>query len=211
MMYRLVFIGLTIVATAFSFWGAPYLAELFLQHIPTLLGLTVLVIAVTRFQPLTLSFFCCLTFLWLHIIGARWLYSYVPYDEVFRGLTGYTLSEIFGWERNHYDRLVHFAFGILGMPPLSELLQKYVALRPAVTAAMAMVFVLAISAAYEILEWQVAMVFAPEFAESYNGQQGDIWDAQKDMALAWLGAALMIPFIYRWLTVKPWLVKTFAK
>jgi putative membrane protein len=129
--------------------------------------------------------------------------SYVPYDEVFRGLTGNTISGIFGWERNHYDRFVHFAFGILALPPLSEILQRYCAFRPSVAAMMGMVFVLAIGAVYEILEWQVAMVFAPEFAESYNGQQGDIWDAQKDMALAWVGAALMIPIIFCWSPTNP--------
>jgi putative membrane protein len=48
--------------------------------------------------------------------------------------------------------------------------------------------VLAIGSIYEVLEWQVAVTLATSHAEAYNGQQGDIWDPQKDMALQWLGA-----------------------
>ena len=50
--------------------------------------------------------------------------------------------------------------------------------------------ILAASALYEVFEWLVAIVMAPDWAESYNGQQGDPWDAQRDMALAALGAML---------------------
>lgn len=55
---------------------------------------------------------------------------------------------------------------------------------------MALEFILATSAVYEIAEWLVAVTLAPDWADHYNGQQGDVWDAQKDMALAALGAAV---------------------
>lgn len=133
---------------------------------------------------------CLLGFLWLHLIGARWIYSYVPYDQWTEWLTGQTLSAWMGWERNHYDRLVHFASGVLFVPPVEELLQRSGLQGRWLAAFLSISVVLAIGAAYEVAEWQVAVIFAPEYAEAYNGQQGDLWDPQKDLALAGLGAVL---------------------
>ncbi|TWT91876.1 DUF2238 domain-containing protein [Neorhodopirellula pilleata] len=188
----------TVVAIPASFIAAPYPNELVLQHVPTVLGITLLIGSVIWFQPTRLAVGCCLAFLWLHLIGARWIYSFVPYDDVVRILTGRTLTEMFDWKRNHYDRLVHFASGVLGLPPLSNLIQSFCQVRPLAAAVLAMCCVLAVGAAYEVLEWQIAIAFSPAMAESYNGQQGDPWDAQKDLALAWLGAAVTIPLIARW-------------
>lgn len=193
-----VLIALTGLAVPLSFIAAPYPNELILQHVPTVLGIALLGIAMTWFRPSSLAINCCLLFLWLHLIGARWIYSFVPYDGVAQWLTGHTLTETFGWQRNHYDRLVHFASGVLGLPPLSHLLQSTCQLRSFAAAFLAMTCVLAIGAAYEVLEWQIAVAFSPTMAESYNGQQGDPWDAQKDLALAGLGAVLTIPLIMRW-------------
>ncbi|MCM2371943.1 DUF2238 domain-containing protein [Aporhodopirellula aestuarii] len=198
---RLALIVLTAMAIPLSFVDAPYPNELLLQHAPTTLGVALLTFAVVRFRPSNLSIMCCLGFLWLHIVGARWIYSYVPYDDFIQMLTGRSLSESFGWERNHYDRFVHFASGVLGLPPISNYLQSFCRVSPAAAALLAMACVLAIGAAYEVLEWQIAMTFSPEMAESYNGQQGDVWDAQKDLALAWLGAIVTVPMIYRWVPV----------
>ncbi|EMI57871.1 hypothetical protein RSSM_00685 [Rhodopirellula sallentina SM41] len=195
---RLLAIIATGIAIPLSFIGADYPNELVLQHVPTVAGVAMLVIAVVRFHPSSLSLGCCIAFLWLHLIGARWIYSYVPYDEAMQFLTGHTLSDLFDWRRNHYDRLVHFASGCLGVPPLSEFLQVFCRATPLAGACLAVVCVLAIGAAYEVIEWQIAMTFSPAMAESYNGQQGDIWDAQKDLALAWIGAMIALPFFYRW-------------
>lgn len=198
MIRRLAWIGLTALAVPFSFVSAPYPRELLLQHVPTVIGILLLLAAVLKYRPSSTTFYCSLVFLWLHIVGARWIYSYVPYDEFSCAITGRTLSEIFGWQRNHYDRLVHFASGVLGLPILSDFLRSFYRLRPLPAAVFAMFGVLAIGAMYEILEWQIAMAFSPEMAESYNGQQGDMWDAQKDLALAWLGAIVCIPLIFFW-------------
>lgn len=59
--------------------------------------------------------YCLVVFLWLHILGARYIYSFVPYDDWSRSVLGSGISEWFGWERNHYDRLVHLCFGGLWM------------------------------------------------------------------------------------------------
>jgi len=195
---RLGVLAATAAAIPISLIAAPFPEELLLQHVPTVIGIILFGIVVITAQPSSLSFTCIVIFLWLHIIGARWIYSYVPYDDVFQYFTGTTLSERFGWQRNHYDRLVHFASGLLGVPPASELLQRLGGMRPLGAAVTAIAVVLAIGAVYEIAEWQIAMTLSPAQAEAYNGQQGDVWDPQKDMALAGLGALISAGFVFRW-------------
>ncbi len=180
-----------------SFIAAPYQQELLLQHLPTTFALVGLAIVIRRLRISMLSFYCLIAFLILHIIGARWIYSFVPYDAVVTYFTGTSLSETFGWQRNHYDRLVHFASGILGVPPASEMLQRLGNMRPLGAAIMGVASVLAIGAIYEVLEWQLAVTLSPAHAEAYNGQQGDIWDPQKDLALAWIGAMISMVFVFR--------------
>lgn len=191
-------VALTALAIPLSFLRAPYPSELVLQHAPTLVGIAALVVVMQRFGMSRLSFGCVLAFLWLHIIGARWIYSYVPYDELAEWLTGSTLSEWFGWRRNHYDRLVHFASGVLGAPIASEALQRVAGMKPRGAAVMSVAMVLAVGALYEIFEWQIAVLLAPSYAEAYNGQQGDVWDPQKDLALAGVGAAVSALLLQRW-------------
>lgn len=168
----------------------PYPPELALQHIPTALFL-VGVVLLERHSPVSnRSFGCLLAFMLLHVLGARYIYSYVPYDDWLESLVSARLTEIFSWQRNHYDRLVHFAYGMLAVAPASEWSSRCLRLSPGMSLFTAVQFVLASSAVYELAEWGLALVMAPDWAEAYNGQQGDIWDAQKDMALALVGAVL---------------------
>lgn len=192
-------IATTAIATACSFLAAPFPNELLLQHVPTVLGLITLSVAVVWFRPAPLTIGCCLTFLWLHLIGARWIYSFVPYDLWWERITGDTLSNAFGWKRNQYDRMVHFASGVLGVPIFSDFLQSVLRVRPGPAAFLSIAMVLAVGAIYEIIEWQIAMTLSPGMAESYNGQQGDVWDPQKDLALAWIGATIICPLVFRWI------------
>lgn len=177
-----------IVLLAALSWRPVYRDQLLLQHLPTALGLLALW-AVSHRPGLTdTSFACVLAFLALHVIGARWIYSQVPYDAWSEALTGRTLSETFGWERNHYDRFVHLAFGALFVGPIHDVLGRTVSVRGAWAWIFAIIGVLAASAVYELAEWGLAVTIAPDAAERYVGQQGDPWDAQKDMTLATLGA-----------------------
>ena len=195
---RIAAIVLTGAAVPLSFVAAPYPEQMILQHVPTVIGLALLLAVTLRTRISGLSFACSIAFLWLHIIGARWLYSYVPYDELARHLTGTSLSELFGWQRNHYDRLVHAAFGVLAVPPISELLQRCCGIRPEAAAVLSVACVAAVGAAYEIFEWLIAVTLSPERAEAYNGQQGDVWDPQKDLALAGLGSIVSAVLVGRW-------------
>lgn len=154
--------------------------------------------ALLRRWPLsTPALACIVAFLALHTLGGRYAYSNVPYDDWAHALTGSTLSEAFGWTRNHYDRLVHFAFGALSVIPVAEIARRWGGLGPRGATLTVLAWVLAISCLYEIFEWLLTIVAAGETADRYNGQQGDLWDAQKDMALATLGAVLLLPFAGR--------------
>ncbi|MGQ2929999.1 MAG: DUF2238 domain-containing protein [Sphingopyxis sp.] len=170
----------------------PYPEVALLQHIPTLVFLLASPSLLRRWPLSTAAFACIIAFLALHTLGGRYAYSNVPYDDWARALTGTTLSDAFGWTRNHYDRLVHFAFGALSVVPVAEIARRWGGLTPRGAILAVLGWVLAISCLYEMFEWLLTIVAAGATADRYNGQQGDIWDAQKDMALATLGAILVL-------------------
>ncbi len=127
-------------------------------------------------------------FLVIHIIGARYLYSYVPYNDWTQQLFGVRLSEVFGWQRNMYDRLVHFSYGLLLFSAMAESSKAIFKIQSTkLLVAIALMINMSSSLLYELFEWGIATTLSPKAAEAYNGQQGDVWDAHKDMALALLG------------------------
>ncbi len=168
-----------------------------MQNSPTVLALALLLVCERRQWLSRVSFVCLVVFLWLHILGARYIYSYVPYDEWTAAVFGSSISEWFSWERNHYDRLVHFAFGALWVGPIAEVAMRYGRLSRWTSVCLAVTAILGISALYEIFEWAIAVTMAPDYAEAYNGQQGDLWDPQKDMALAFAGSVVGALFLFR--------------
>ncbi|MFL6847966.1 MAG: DUF2238 domain-containing protein, partial [Sphingomicrobium sp.] len=133
---------------------------------------------------------CVLVFFAVHTIGGRYTYSNVPYDSWSEALCGRSVSATFGFTRNHYDRLVHFSYGLLAVRPTHEFLTRHLGLSPRLALYIAVESVLAVSMVYELFEWFLSIILAGPMANDYNGQQGDVWDAQKDMALAALGALL---------------------
>jgi putative membrane protein len=131
------------------------------------------------------SYLCTTAFLALHLAGAHYGYTEVPVGEWLRGV-----FRALGWgQRNPYDRVVHLAFGVLLVYPLREVLRHTLRHRR-LGGPLAVAAVLALSGMYEVLEWGVARVVAPATASRFVGAQGDPWDAQQDMALAWVGATL---------------------
>jgi putative membrane protein len=126
-----------------------------------------------------------------HEIGSHYTYAEVPYDALAQSLFGVSISELHGVTRNHYDRLVHFSFGLLCYRPLAEVFRPQLrgASRPVRIVAPVTV-VATISLIYELVEWSAAEVFGSDLGQAYLGTQGDVWDAQKDSGLALLGAML---------------------
>ena len=134
-------------------------------------------------------------FLTLHTIGAHYTYSEVPYDQWSRALTGRSLGELFGWNRNHYDRLVHFSYGFLLAYPIRQILVRIAGVQGVWSYYLPFAVTSSSSADYELIEWGAATVFGGDLGIAYLGTQGDVWDAQKDMALAALGALVAMSLV----------------
>jgi putative membrane protein len=100
------------------------------------------------------------------------------------------MRDLLRLERNHYDRVIHFGFGFLLLYPMRELLTRVAAIRETWSAWLAVAALCAMSSFFEIVEAIVAQIVRPDLGAAYLGTQGDIWDAQKDMAAAFLGALL---------------------
>src|SRR6185295_762024 len=111
--------------------------------------------------------------------GAHYLYSNVPYDDWSQRWLGIDITRSLGWKRNNYDRLVHFSHGLLLMPAMRELVERWVGVRGMKAIVIAVAFTAVLSMTYELLEWLIAVFMSPEAADKYNGQQGDAFDAQK--------------------------------
>lgn len=184
------------LATAYGLWWlalavAPYdRFDWFLENL-LVFGFVGLLAATYRRFPLSnLSYLLIAIFLSLHAVGAHYTYSKAP--------VGWWMTEFLGWERNHYDRVVHFLFGLLCAYPLRETVMRSCRTTGWRAGLLAFAVVLAFSSAYEMLEWGVAMILSPEEAMAFLGTQGDAFDAQKDSTLAAAGAALsllLLPFL----------------
>ncbi|WP_127563204.1 DUF2238 domain-containing protein [Stenotrophomonas indicatrix] len=138
------------------------------------------------FRPVTNALL--LIFLCLHAVGAHFTYAEVPYDAWAQRLTGRTVSDLLHWDRNHFDRLVHFAYGVLVVPAAKELYARHLAASELMLNLIAIQFIVATSAAYELIEWGAVLVVDQDLGMAYLGIQGDIWDAHKDVLLASAGA-----------------------
>lgn len=161
-----------------------------LENLLVFIAVPGLVVTFRRFRFSNLSYSLLAIFMVLHAIGAHYTYTEIPLGNWIRD----------SWQmgRNHYDRAVHFSFGLLISYPLWELLTRVAGLRRGWARVAAVHVVMAWSALYEMLEALVAHLVSPELGAAYNGIQGDIWDAQKDAALAMAGAILAMALAAMW-------------
>jgi putative membrane protein len=145
------------------------------------------------YRKLTLSrisYLLIFLFLSLHLVGAHYTYAQVPYDRWFESLTGRTFNSLVGWERNNFDRVVHFSYGLLLAYPIREVFQRVVKLRGFWGYFFPLDITMSTSMLYELVEWGAAAAFGGDLGQAYLGTQGDVWDAHKDMAFASLGALI---------------------
>jgi putative membrane protein len=160
-----------------------------LENVLLVLFVGALVVSWPRFRFSAGAYLLMYVFLMLHVIGGHYTYSLVPYDRWFDALTGSTLSALTGWSRNHYDRLLHFLFGLLLALPAAQML-RHAGVPERLCPRLAVLLLMACSSLYELIEWAAALVFGGDLGVHYLGTQGDVWDGQRDMALAALGAVL---------------------
>jgi putative membrane protein len=171
--------------------------DFILEHILTVVFLGVLVWSYRRFPLSNISYTTIFLFMCLHVVGAHYTYSEVPYKDWLAALGIGSGSEELAEgaaekARNHYDRMVHFSFGLLMAYPVRELFVRVARVRGFWAYYLPLDVVMSFSMIYELIEWAIAVFVGGDVGQSYLGTQGDEWDAHKDMALATLGGIITI-------------------
>lgn len=132
-----------------------------------------------RFRFSNTAYVLAAVWLYMHTIGSHFTFEKVPFDCV---------TDFFGFERNHYDRVAHFAIGFYAFP-IAELIKrtKFVTKNSAIIL-FSLLAIISVAASYELIEWWYADFFGGDQASDFLGSQGDTWDAQKDILADTLGA-----------------------
>ena len=162
----------------FDFW---------LENVLTLTFVAILAGTYQRLALSDLSYALIFAFLVLHEWGAQYKYSDVPLGEWLKPALHST--------RNHYDRVMHFVYGLLLTYPMQEWFARSAGVRSGFRYFLPIQFTLACSAVYEMLEAFMATILSPQRGEEFVGMQGDIWDAQQDMFVAGLGAVIAMAIL----------------
>jgi putative membrane protein len=156
--------------------------DFFLENAAVLMLFAALVPTYRKLPLSDLSYAMIFGFLALHEWGAHYKYYDVPLGE--------WMKPWLHTDRNMYDRVVHFSFGLLMSYPLQELLMRKIGVRSRWRYILPVEAILSFSAIYEMMEAGAAMVLSPERGDEFVGMQGDIWDSQKDMFMAGVGSVV---------------------
>ena len=200
--YLLILLG---VVLAVGVWAAVAPADRptwVLENALFVLGLAILLVS-SRWLPLSrVSYTLVAIFMCLHEVGAHYMYANVPYDSWCQSLFGFSLDAACGFERNMYDRFVHFAYGLLLAYPLREVVLRVADVKGFWGYFLPLDVTMSTSMLYELIEWGASLVFGENTGMAYLGTQGDPWDSHKDMALASLGAllAMLVTALINWRT-----------
>jgi putative membrane protein len=165
-----------------TYVGTTDMNNWWLENTLTFLFAGFLVFSYRYFKFSDLSYLLICVYMCLHVYGSKYTYAENP--------LGYWLMEQLDWNRNHYDRIVHFSFGFLLAYPMRELFLKWLHYPKWASWALPIEITMSVSALYELIEWAVADVFFKAQGAAYLGTQGDVWDAQKDIFLAFTGSIL---------------------
>jgi putative membrane protein len=157
---------------------------------PGLAGIIVLIALYKRFPMSHMVYFCVFLHMLILIYGGYYTYAQTP--------LGNWAKEVFGFSRNHYDRVGHVALGVFPAFVIREVLLRKTPLQKGGWLTFIIIsIVLAVAAFWELLEWWVALLAASDVGTAFLGSQGDVWDAQWDMLLALLGAMAALPLLSR--------------
>ncbi|HZY10133.1 MAG TPA: DUF2238 domain-containing protein [Bacteroidota bacterium] len=164
-----------------------YFTDWVLENILVVVFVSGLIITY-RFFPLSdLSYIVLTLFMILHSIGAHYTYAEVP--------IGFWMKETFDFSRNHFDRVVHFSFGLLMAYPIREVFLRLANARGFWMYYFPLDVTLSFSALYEIIEMLVAKIVSSEAGDAYLGTQGDPWDGIMDMSCAFVGAMICMVMV----------------
>lgn len=188
------FLAAGLIVIAISAYRPLMVGDWLLENLLVAVMLAVLIGTYRRLPLSNTSYWCLLLFLVIHEWGAHHKYADVPLGE--------WMKSWLQTSRNHYDRVAHFAFGISFAYPLQEILVRSAGVRGLWRYYLPVDISLAFGALYEILESIVASIVSPDAGEAFVGMQGDMWDAQKDMALAGLGSVVAMAALAVWRAVR---------
>ena len=175
-----VYILIFSICWAFTFLYTTDVANWWTENMLTIVFLIGITTTYKKFKFSDLSYTLMFLFILLHIYGSQYTYAENPF--------GKWLQQIFHSERNHYDRIVHFGFGFMLSYPMRDYFKNWFQWPVWVCWVLPCEITLSFSGMYELLEWGVADIFFPAQGHAYLGSQGDVWDAQKDMGLAFFGS-----------------------
>jgi putative membrane protein len=170
-LYIIVFIALGINPYDRAVW--------FAENLPIMLIVLILAFTYKKYQFSNTAYILMSFLIFLHTIGGHYTFARVPFGFI---------SELFGFERNHFDRMAHFTVGFFAFGFCEILLRKKLVNSKFVLLSFGILAILSVAAGYEIFEWQFAVLEDGEAGIEVLGSQGDIWDAQKDMLADGLGA-----------------------
>jgi putative membrane protein len=159
-----------------------------LENALAVVAVVVLVLSARRLPLSRISYTLIFVFMCFHEIGAHYTYAEVPYESFFQSTFGFSFNGLWGWQRNNFDRIVHFSYGLLLAYPIREVFYRVVHVKGFWGYFLPLDVTMSTSMVFELIEWGAATAFGGDLGQAYLGTQGDIWDAHKDMALASLGA-----------------------
>lgn len=182
--------GLFVVVFIALAWAPHYRADWLLENVLVIALVPWMLVTYKRLPLSKVSYIAIFLFLCLHEVGSHYTYSEVPYDRWCKWLFGQEWNALVGWERNHFDRLVHFLYGVLITYPIREIFLRVANAAGFWGYLFPLLVVMSTSLLFELIEWAAAVIFGGDLGMAYLGTQGDIWDSHKDSLLATVGSLL---------------------
>src|SRR3989344_4262299 len=196
MRYALLLLLVVFVTWIILGFNVTYRDEWIIENLLNIPFIILLLVFSKYFKLSKLSYVLIFVFMMLNEIGSHYTYAEGPF--------GFWLQNFLGLSRNHYDRIVHFCFGFLFAYPFREVFMRIGKTKGWWALLIPIITILGLAGVYEVIEWGAAEVFGGDLGVAYLGTQGEVWDAQKDIALAGIGAiiAMLITMIvllsYKW-------------
>ena len=186
--YALLLLAAFLVVFALSAYKPWYRHDWLLENVLVFILVPAAILSHLVLPLSRISYTLIFVFLCWHEVGAHYTYAEVPYDRWFEAVIGTGLNDILGWDRNHFDRIVHFLWGLLLTYPVREIFIRLSDAKGFWTYLFPWLVAISTSTIFELFEWAAAIIFGGELGIAYLGTQGDVWDAHKDTSLAMLGS-----------------------
>jgi putative membrane protein len=187
--YRFPLSLLAIYFSVFAICGiSPYDRQVWwAENLPIILLVISVVFLSFHYKFSNISYILMLILPILHTIGGYYTFERVPFGLI---------TDLFDFQRNHYDRMAHFTVGFYAYPIAELILSKGLVRSRAILILFPVCVIFTVASVYELFEWWFAVVSDPSAGMAVLGSQGDIWDAQKDMLADGLGGIFsMILFV----------------